>query len=170
MAHTDKEEQLLIKHKESIEPTINTQDLALYTKLFNKLDNSYIIKEVACPLFVPIIEEGWANSNIAKDIAKIYLKEFDKMKIDTLILGCTHYPIMAKTIKQILNADIKLIYSGETVGIKMKKFLINENYNNYSKKLQKTEYYVSDLPKKFDELGSRFLGYPLNNVKQISID
>ena len=150
--------------------TLSTIESKSYTKLFNKLDNSCMIKEVACPLFVPIIEEGWANSNIATNIAKIYLKEFNTINIDTLILGCTHYPIMAKTIKNILNANIKLIYSGETVGIKMKKFLFNENYMNFSKKLQKTDYYVSDLPKKFDELGSRFLGYPLNNVKHISID
>ena len=150
--------------------TLSTTESKSYTKLFNKLDKEFTVNEVPCPLFVPIIEEGWANTNIANDIAKIYLNEFNTLNIDSLILGCTHYPIMAKTISDVLNENINLIYSGETVGIKIKKFLNKENYINSSKQPRKTKYYVSDLPKKFDELGSRFLGYPLKNVQHIIID
>ena len=150
--------------------TLSTTESKSYTKLFNKLDKEFTVNEVPCPLFVPIIEEGWSNTNIANDIAKIYLNEFNTLNIDFLILGCTHYPIMAKTISDVLNENINLIYSGETVGIKIKKFLNKENYINSSKQPRKTKYYVSDLPKKFDELGSRFLGYPLKNVQHIIID
>jgi glutamate racemase len=150
--------------------TLSTIESNAYSNRFSEIDVDCLIKEVACPLFVPIIEEGWSNTAVARDIAKIYLNEFNEIKIDTLILGCTHYPIMAKTILNILDKNIKLIYSGEAVGNKVKKFLINKDYINSSTNSQKIEYFVSDFPKKFDELGSRFLGYSLKNVHHINID
>lgn len=150
--------------------TLSTIESNAYTNRFNDIDINYLIKEVACPLFVPIIEEGWSNTAVARDVAKIYLKEFNEINIDTLILGCTHYPIMANTIQNILDKNIKLVYSGKALGKKIKEFLINEDYLNNSTISQKIEYFVSDFPKKFDELGSRFLGYSLKNVHHINID
>lgn len=150
--------------------TLSTIKSNAYTKMFNQLGYDYLIKEVACPLFVPLIEEGWSNTKIAKDISQVYLKEFNKIDIDTLILGCTHYPIMANTIHDVLSNDIKLVYSGETVGMKINDYLENFDYLNNSKKTQTIKYFVSDLPQKFDEIGSRFLGYQLNDVTHINID
>jgi glutamate racemase len=140
-----------------------------YTKMFQKLGSGCNVKEIACPLFVPIIEEGWANTDIAENIAKTYLNEFQNINIDTLILGCTHYPIMVNTIQKVLSSQINLVYSGKTVGIKLKDYLKKQNYENSSLSSQPVKYFVTDFPQKFDELGSRFLGRQLNNVVHISI-
>ena len=149
--------------------TFSTIQSNAYTKKFKKLGSGCFVKEVPCPLFVPIIEEGWADTAIAKNIAETYLKEFQDCNIDTLILGCTHYPIMANTIQNVLSNHIELIYSGKTVGIKLKEYLKNQNCENSSNTSQSVKYFVTDFPQKFDELGSRFLGRPLNNVTHIPI-
>ena len=109
------------------------------------------------------------NTLLSKNIAETYLKELRDYNIDTLILGCTHYPIMANTIQDVLFNHIELIYSGKTVGIKLKEYLKNQNCENSSNTLQSVKYFVTDFPQKFDELGSRFLGRPLINVTHIPI-
>jgi glutamate racemase len=76
---------------------------------------------------------------------------------------------MVNTIKNILSNHIELIYSGKTVGIKLKEYLKNQNCENSSNTPQSVKYFVTDFPQKFDELGSRFLGRQLNNVTHLSI-
>ena len=79
--------------------------------------------EIACPLFVPIIEEGWSDMPVAETVANTYLEPFQETEMDTLILGCTHYPIMAKTIQSVVGSYVKLVYSGETVERKLFSYL-----------------------------------------------
>ena len=100
--------------------TINSK---AYTKSFLDINSNCTITEIACPLFVPLIEEGWSDSLVAKEVAAIYLTPLKTTQIDTLILGCTHYPIMAKTIQLVIENHIQLIYSGETIGEKLQKYL-----------------------------------------------
>ena len=140
-----------------------------YSNFFYDLQKDITVKEVPCPLFVPLIEEGWADSSIAKEVAKQYLSPFSTMNIDTLILGCTHYPIMADSILSVLPGHIRLVYSGETVGVHLKQYLENEGNSNSGTVSVPTRFFVSDFPQKFDELGSRFLGRPLENVNHISL-
>ena len=102
--------------------TYSTIHSKAYTEMFKKLGSNCKIYEIPCPLFVPIIEEGWSDSTVAKDITEIYLRDFINSNIDTLILGCTHYPIMANTIQSVLSNNIQLVYSGETVGHKLLEF------------------------------------------------
>ena len=150
--------------------TFSTIKSGAYKRIFRELgDNSYSVQEIPCPLFVPLIEEGWADSSIARQIAEIYLYDLINSEIDTLILGCTHYPIMANTIKTLLSSQIQLVYSGETVGHKLSKYLIKNNCKSSIDIPQSVQYYVTDSPQKFDELGSRFLGRKLNNVMHISL-
>ena len=150
--------------------TTSTINSKAYSKLFYNNKSNLKIYEEACPLFVPIIEEGWANTQIATKIAKVYLEKFNNTKIDKLILGCTHYPIMANTIKKIISNDIELIFSGKTVGEKLYSYLSKNLLLNNNQTVTSVDFYVSDFPQKFDELGSRFLGRKLNDVKQISLD
>ena len=89
--------------------------------------------------------------------------------IDTLILGCTHYPLMAKTIQALLPSQIQLVFSGETVGYKLAEYLKKKNYENSPDIPQSVQFFVTDYPQRFDELGSRFLGRKLNNVTHISL-
>ena len=145
--------------------TIHSKD---YTEMFKKLGSNCKIYEIPCPLFVPIIEEGWSDSAVAKDITEIYLRDFVNSNIDTLILGCTHYPIMANTIQSVLSNNIQLVYSGETVGHRLLEFLLNNNCETSSGS-PSVKFFVSDFPQKFDELGSGFLGRKLHDVQHISL-
>ena len=138
-----------------------------YSCMFAKFSSKYSIYELQCPLFVPIIEEGWSDSPVAKQIATIYLHDFTNKNIDTLILGCTHYPIMANTIKSVLSKNIQLVHSGETVGYKLLNYLKKTGNDNSYSSNKKIKYFVTDLPQKFDELGSRFLGKQLIDVQHI---
>ena len=138
--------------------TYSTIQSGAYKRMFKQLGD-----------FVPIIEEGWADSAIASDIAEIYLHDFTNSDIDTLILGCTHYPIMANTIQALLSNQIQLVYSGETVGHRLAEYLMKKNYESYLDVSRSVQFFVTDYPQKFDELGSRFLGRKLNNVTHISL-
>ncbi len=140
-----------------------------YKNTFYKLYPDIKTFEVSCPLFVPIIEEGWQNTKIAYDIAKIYLNKFTNTNIDTLILGCTHYPIMHNVIKSILPKNISLVFSGEQVTNQAKNFLSDKSLLSNKNQKSEIKYFVSDAPKKFDELASLFLGEQLKNIKHISL-
>ena len=149
--------------------TYSTIQSSAYKRMFNDLGGGCSILEISCPLFVPIIEEGWADSPIAKDTAEFYLHDFMNSDIDTLILGCTHYPIMANTIQALLPNQINLVHSGKTVGHKLIEYLKEKNCESAANRSRSVQFFVTDYPQKFDELGSRFLGKKLNKVTHISI-
>ena len=149
--------------------TYSTIQSGAYKQMFKQFGDSCSVQEISCPLFVPIIEEGWADSAIARDIAEIYLHDFTNSDIDTLILGCTHYPLMANTIQALLPSQIQLVYSGETVGHGLAEYLMKNNCKSSLDTSRSIQFFVTDYPQKFDELGSRFLGRKLNNVTHISL-
>ena len=97
------------------------------------------------------------------------MEAFQETEIDTLILGCTHYPIMAETIQRAVDNHVQLVYSGETVGSKLLAYLEENNCKNDSTFPGKTRFYVTDFPQKFDELGSRFLGRKMEHVEYITL-
>ena len=140
-----------------------------YTRSFADLKSDCYIAEIACPLFVPIIEEGWSDIAVARAVARIYLDPLKKAEMDTLILGCTHYPIMAKTIQGAVESHVRLVYSGETVGNKLSAYLDKNNCKNDSGSLGESQFYVTDFPQKFDELGSRFLKRKMEHVEHVSL-
>ena len=112
----------------------------------------------ACPLFVPIVEEGWQNKSISINIAEEYLKELKKTKIDALILGCTHYPLLKKSIKTVMGKNVFLIDSAKEVALAVKSILEETNMVNDSKKEVKYKFLVSDKPQRFKMMASNFLG------------
>ena len=160
--HISKTKQICIIGTNS---TINSN---AYLNTFKKIKSNCSITEIACPLFVPIIEEGWANTHIAKLICEKYLNSLKITDIDTLILGCTHYSIMSHSINNVINKNIKLVFSGETVGIKLIEFLKqNTLINTYNK--GRVDFFVTDYPQKFNELAEQFLDQKLNSIKCITL-
>ncbi len=109
-----------------------------------------------CPLFVPLAEEGWTDNDIAGQIAGIYLKPFCNGTVDTLILGCTHYPLLEGVIAKVVGPNVKLVNSAYAVAIKLKDHLQSAGLNN-PKGSGKRTYYVTDSPDRAIEVGSRFL-------------
>lgn len=85
-----------------------------YTRAIRALSPDVNVIEAAAPLFVPLAEEGWANTHVAREVAEIYLGPLIDAGIDTLVLGCTHYPILRRTIEQVVGGSVAIIDSAET--------------------------------------------------------
>ncbi|MGO0862259.1 glutamate racemase, partial [Clostridioides difficile] len=98
-----------------------------YNLEISKIDKNIEIVNKACPLFVPIVEEGWANTEVAKLTASIYLQELKDKNIDSLVLGCTHYPILKRTIGEEVGEHIKLVNPAKETAKDLKKILEGQN-------------------------------------------
>jgi len=145
--------------------TINSMAYYNEIKKHNKSANIY---QKACPLFVPLIEEGLSDDPVCYEMAKRYIGEIQPM-IDTLVLACTHYPLINNTIKKVSEGKIKLINPAEESAKEIKETLEELNLTNL-KREEEDEYYSSDSPEKFKELAELFLGYNLGEVIKINID
>lgn len=113
-----------------------------YENLIKKVNPKIKVFSQACPLFVPLVEEGWIKGDIPELIAKKYLTGLIDKKIDTLILGCTHYPILKNIIQNIVGKNIKLVDASEVVGLKVKIFLKRENMIQLKKEKQPLLYFT----------------------------
>ena len=141
-----------------------------YSNELLKLDNSLEVFEKACPLFVPLAEEGWTNHKATKLIAEEYLIELKNKDIDTLILGCTHYPILKDIIQEVVGENVTLIDSGSASSVEVEVYLSGRGIKNTSNILGSHEYYVSDVPKKFKQIAERFLGREVEHVNKIDLE
>jgi len=142
-----------------------------YMREIAKIDSNVTVLGQPCPLLVPLVEEGWLDEDITILTLQKYFKDLLKQKIDTLILGCTHYPLLEKTIRQVVGPAVHLIDSGKETAKEVKRVLTeNDLLNLTGKKTDKNKYFVSDIPAKFEEIGSRFLGQPLSNVERVDFD
>lgn len=136
--------------------TINSQ---AYVNELNKLNSQYQVYQQACPLLVPLIEEGWINKPETKMILKKYLRPLKQQRVDTLILGCTHYPLLLKEFQQVMGKKCQVLNSGVVVAKSLQDYL--KRHSEITDKLTKTGskvFYTTDDPKNFSELGSRFFG------------
>ncbi|MGE5804961.1 MAG: glutamate racemase [Ignavibacteria bacterium] len=147
--------------------TINNKE---YSKEIKKINPALEVYEKACPLFVPLAEEGWIKHAAVYQIAEEYLKELRGKKIDTLVLGCTHYPILSDVIQEIIGQDVALIDSGvasaEAVNKELKRTGLFADRNIPG--IQ--EFYVSDIPIKFKEVAELFFGRKIEEVKKIELE
>lgn len=141
-----------------------------YEKSIKKIAGNYKIVNCACPLFVPLAEEGWTGKKISRTIAGEYLKYIKKSGIDTLILGCTHYPLLKKVIGKVLGKNIKLIDSAAAIAKKVKNILENKKMLNRSAHIGYKRFFVSDAPEKFKKLGRIFLGKKILTVSKVNIE
>ncbi len=146
--------------------TINSK---AYDIKLNRLNNSLDITTQACPLFVPIIEEGLTNNQITKNICKLYLNKKKFSKIDVLILGCTHYPLLIETIKKHISKKIIIIDSANIVAIFVKKFLYEKNLSTSNQNQQYVKYFLTDGSIQFNKLASIFLREDSLNIEFIKL-
>lgn len=114
-----------------------------------------IIYNKACPLLAPMAEEGWTDNKIAKLTIKEYLKDFND--IDCLILGCTHYPLFKKIIKEELSETVEILNTGEMLSKDLKKKLINEQKENENTEIGKCEIYLTDTETNFVNVAGKLL-------------
>ncbi|MBN1895937.1 glutamate racemase [bacterium] len=124
----------------------------------------------ACPLFVPFAEEGWLEGEIIFKVAETYLKPFRESGIDTLILGCTHYPLLKRVIAQVLGEGVALIDSATETARVVRKRLYELKIANDSQSVPEHRFTVSDIPEPFRDVGERFLGKKLGRIEQIDLE
>lgn len=141
-----------------------------YNLEIGKIDKDIKIIDRACPLFVPIVEEGWENTDIATLTAKRYLDELIKQDIDSLVLGCTHYPILKRTIGEVVGEKIKLVNPAKETAIDLKEILEKQDSIKVEGESEAIyEYYVSDIPEKFASIAGEFLKKEIENIENVEI-
>ncbi len=138
-----------------------------YEASLKRLDPHVKVFSSACPLFVPLVEEGWLEGDIVTRMARTYLDGLRSFKIDTLILGCTHYPLLAKVIQKIMGPGVRLVNSAEETAREAKKLLRKEKMDAAARREADVRFYVSDEPEPFRVLGERFLERPIASVAKI---
>ena len=146
--------------------TINSN---AYTQALREIESSIQITTQACPLFVPLVEEGWLNGPVPSEITASYLKSINVANVDTLILGCTHYPLLKPMIQDIVNDNTVLIDSAETVAEEVAIILIEKKMSADSSNKGLLKCFVTDSPVQFENIAKRFLGYSLNNVQTVPV-
>jgi len=145
-----------------------------YEAEIKQLDPKIKVTAVACPLFVPFVEEGWVSGEVVLSVVKHYLKPLQEAKVDTVILGCTHYPLLKSVIQKVMGKSVELIDSAKQVAMEVNKILASENLLNRGSKDKpvcrkgRHDFFVSDNPEWFSNLAGRFLGEPIKNVKKVS--
>ncbi len=148
--------------------TVGTVKSNAYSTALSRLDPHIEHFSQACPLFVPLAEEGWIDHRATELIAKEYLFPLTQHKIDTLILGCTHYPILKDVISRVTHDTLQLIDSGEATADVVARLLETEGIRNLSTMKSRLQFLVSDVPHRFAEIGERFLGRTLGRIERVS--
>jgi len=142
--------------------TINSN---AYARAIRLLDNKVRIFSQACPLFVPLVEEGLLDHRATKLIAKEYLKPLLAEKIDTLVLGCTHYPLLKPLLQEIVGNRIKLIDSAQAMAGIAADLIEKQKIGNQGSEEPDYVFYVSDVPYRFQAIGEKFLGRKFGRVE-----
>jgi glutamate racemase len=141
-----------------------------YHKLLHDQDNQIKVFGQPCPILVPLVEEGWVDEEVTQLTIRKYLEPLLSQQIDTMILGCTHFPVIKELIQKEVGAKIRLIDSGEETARVVQNMLAEFNLTRNKDDKGRVEFYVSDIPGKFDEVGTRFLGQPVINAQRIDFD
>lgn len=149
--------------------TLATVGSGAYETALQHKDPDYRVFSRACPLLVPLAEEGWTDNEITRMVLETYLHDVKQQDLDALILGCTHYPLFKTAIAEVLqNEQITIIDSADSIAemtaIKLRELdLLNDQENG------RFECYVSDKPQRFQQLAERFLGQTISRIEIVGL-
>ncbi|HEX6590580.1 MAG TPA: glutamate racemase [Moraxellaceae bacterium] len=147
--------------------TPTTVNSNAYARSIHALNPDVHVYSQACPLFVPLVEEGWLDNDVARLTAREYLKPVFVEQIDTLVLGCTHYPLLKPLLQEVAGPRIQLVDSAITVAAQAADLLDRLGMHNPQRVAPHYQYYVTDVPLRFQTVGSRFLGRELTHLEQV---
>jgi len=149
--------------------TLGTVRSNAYKKALKKIKPGVNVFQDPCPLFVHLAEDGWNRNRIAQMVSDEYLRSLKSKNIDTLILGCTHYPLLKDVIQKSVGKKVELIDSGRETAREVKRILEKKNLINKHKMTEKNHsvFYVSYFPHKFKEVSQRFLSKELKHVHKV---
>lgn len=141
-----------------------------YRKAILAISPQVNVVEAACPLFVPLAEEGWANTRVCREIAEIYLEPLIDERIDTLVLGCTHYPILRHTLKQIVGPGVEIVDSAETTAEQVLRELTRKNMLTKSNRRSgNVEFLVTDDTARFRKIAGEFLDHAVTRLDLVEL-
>jgi glutamate racemase len=141
-----------------------------YTKAIKRINPEIEVVTQACPLFVPLAEEGWVDNEVARLTARAYLGGLRAQGVDTLVLGCTHYPILKETIAEVMGPGVTLVDSAEQTALTVAQILTEAELLRPSVEKGNHHYYVTDVPAGFIKIGNRFLGGSFGDVYQVDLE
>lgn len=146
--------------------TINSN---AYARAIHLLDRDAKVFSQACPLFVPLVEEGWFDHPATRLVAEEYLKPVMAERVDTLVLGCTHYPLLKPLFQDITGGEVRLIDSAEAMADIAAGLIQQKNLGNTDRRPPEYLFCVSDVPYRFQTIGERFLGRTLPRVEMVRL-
>ena len=149
--------------------TPSTIKTGAYKRAIENISPKVEVISKACPLFVPLAEEGWTEGEIAELTAKSYLGPLENSGIDVLILGCTHYPLLKTTIQKAIGNGVKLIDSAEETAMEIKRTLQERKTLNGHPSQTKHEFYLTDVSESFVSIAGRFLGGQIDRIYQVDL-
>jgi glutamate racemase len=135
-----------------------------YTKAIHAIDAKIEVIESPAPLFVPLAEEGWANTHVAREVAEIYLEPLIDAGVDTLVLGCTHYPILRGTIEKVVGGEIAIVDSAETTAR-----WVAAAHPSAANGVPQYTFLVTDAEERFRRVASEFLGREVERLELVSL-
>ncbi len=154
--------------------TEGTIGSGIYTEVIKQMDPRVQVTGKACPLFVPLVEEGLLHDSVTDEIASRYLSELKGKFIDTLVLGCTHYPLLRSTVGRIMGGDVTLVNPAYETAIELKALLAERDLNceagQAEKDPEKYQFYVSDLAEKFTAFATSILPKQVKETRKIDIE
>ncbi len=149
--------------------TEGTVKSGAYTRAIHAIDPDIEIFSAPCPLFVPLAEEGWAEHQVAHLAAREYLAPLLAQGIDTLVLGCTHYPLLKQTLRSVLGDGVMLVDSAEETA-RVVAASLEADGRLRAAPCGAHRFFVTDVPTRFERVGGAFLGTPLEAVEQVELD
>ncbi|MQY52830.1 MAG: glutamate racemase [Firmicutes bacterium] len=149
------------------EGTINSR---AFEEALRRIDRNVKVFSQACPLFVPLVEEGWLDKPETSQIAEKYLSPLKDKGIDTLILGCTHYPLLKELLSRIMGQEVSLIDTAEATAKVVERRLGEKNLLRKGNRKAVYKFFVSDDPEKFLQLGRRFLGKSMDKAERVNLE
>ncbi len=161
--------QNTVKKRVGVIGTEATIQSSAYQREIKSLNTDIEVLTKACPLFVPLVEEGWLEGDIVEAIISTYLGELKESGIDTLVLGCTHYPLLKKSIQRVMGNDVRLIDSAVETARAVKELLQEKGLISSSNNDGNRAFYVTDSPERFRSIGERFLGCQIQDIQKVQI-
>lgn len=153
--------------------TEGTIHSGMYAQFIKSIKSDVEVIGKPCPLFVPLVEEGMLHDTITDQVAERYLSTLKDKNIDTLIMGCTHYPLLRSTIRRVMGESVNLVNPAYETAIELKKLLENKNLANVcdvDSPSSMYRFYVSDAAEKFKAFANSILPFDITMTKQINIE
>lgn len=150
--------------------TAGTIRSSAYTKAIKKINPDIEVITAECPMFVPLVEEGWTDNEVARLTAGIYLKKLKESAVDTLVLGCTHYPLLKGIISEVMGVGVTLVDSAEETARVVREILAEKGETRPMEEKGNHHFFVTDVPAGFVRIGNRFLGGAFGDVYQVDLE